>query len=44
MHHCTIHINHQTDATFFQFIILTVNKRQDNKLKNGYIRLVIYLN
>ena len=96
--HCTIQINHQPDATVFQFIILTfiysstcfgrfpvhhqglndcsgtlwfyprivvtvvlclwsgrsigktpetcwaVNKRQDNKLKNCCIRLVIYLN
>ena len=23
MHHCTIQINHQPDATIFQFIILT---------------------
>jgi hypothetical protein len=116
MHHCTIEINHQPDATIFQFIILTfvysstcfgrffahhqelndcsgsfwcylrivvtvvlcswsrrydtkvkpeaataviellmmggktpetcgaVNKRQDNKLKNCCVRLMIYLN
>ena len=78
VHHSTIQINHQLDATIFQFIILTfiyssklrrlkpeaataviellmmggktpetccaVNKRQDNKLKNCCIKLVIYLN
>jgi hypothetical protein len=81
MHHHTLQINHQPDATVFQFIILpfvyssrchhdtkvkpeaataviellmmggktpetcrAVNKRQDNKLKNCCIRLVIYLN
>ena len=78
LYHGIIHINHQPDATIFQFIILTfiysstcfgrfpahrqelddcsgsiwlkpetcwaVNKRQDNKLKNCCIWLVIYLN
>jgi hypothetical protein len=83
VHHRTIQINHQPDATIFQFIILTfiyistqhyyhhgmkvkpeaatavikllmmggktpetclaVNKRQDNKLENCCIWLVIYL-
>jgi len=73
VHHRTIQIDHQPDATIFQFIILTfiysstcfgsfpvvellmmggktpetrwaVNKRQDNKLKNCCIWLVIYFN
>ena len=45
-----IQINHQPDATVFQFIILTFvysstsAQRQDNKLKNCCIKLVIYLN
>jgi hypothetical protein len=77
VHHRTIQINHQPDATVFQFIILkfiysstccgrfpaatavtellmmggktpetrwAVNKRQDNKLENCCIWLVIYFN
>jgi hypothetical protein len=43
VHHRTIQIKRQPDATIFQFIILTF-KHQDNKLENCCIWLAIYLN